>query len=155
MRKTLLLVAAGTVMAVGLARRGDDAPAKLMENRLWIDRLPDGPRDTVQLFVALRDEALGIFDASSAWRGSYELFHYELHGEQLRIVYPQTGAGETVRTTAVRCTAPPPMELCLELDGASHGAKRYYSRDDWSIDGRDVDAAKKRFAALRATLVHP
>jgi len=153
MRKTLLLVAVGTLAVVGLARRA--APSKLMENRLWIDRLPAGPRDTVQLFVALGDEATGIFDASSAWRGSYELFHYELQGDQLRIVYPQTGEAETARTKAARCDAPPPMELCLEIDGASHGVKRYYSRDDWSIDGHDVDAARNQVAVLRATLVRP
>ena len=45
------------------------------------------------------------------------------------------------------------MDFCLELDGASRGVKRYYSREGWYIDrGRDLDAIERQVDAVRAQL---
>jgi hypothetical protein len=45
------------------------------------------------------------------------------------------------------------MDFCLELDGASRGVKRYYSREGWEIRGpRDLDAIEREVASVRAEL---
>ena len=41
------------------------------------------------------------------------------------------------------------MDFCLELDGASRGAKRYYSREGWEIgQAHDIDSVKHRAEML-------
>jgi hypothetical protein len=159
MKKSVLLVIAGAVAALSLwsARRTAPAPpadasAKLLTDRIWIDHVPKNERDTVNVFAAVSEHAVGGFSASSQWRGSFEGFRYEASGGELRLLYPQTGDRETVRGRARRCTEQR-MDFCLELEGASRGVKRYYSREGWEIDGAsDVAAIEHRLAAVRAQL---
>ena len=156
MKKPVLLVLFAAVAVVSVWRwrsAGDTGTGKpLVTNRLWLDHIPRGERDTVQVFVALDDEAIGVFQAASAWRGGFEAFRFEAHGGELRLLYPQTGDREAVRAKARRCDEKG-MEYCLELDGASRGVKRYYSQDGWEIDGtRDLGALTKRVEDLRAKL---
>jgi hypothetical protein len=78
------------------------------------------------------------------------LLRYEGSGGELRLVFPQTGDRETVRAKARRCDEGG-MDFCLELDGASRGVKRYYSREGWEIGGNhDLDAIARRLDAVRA-----
>jgi hypothetical protein len=123
-----------------------------MADRVWIDHMPRNDKDTIQAFVAISEHAVGAFQAASAWRGGFEAFRYEASGNELRLVYPQTGDRDAVRVKARRCSEHG-MDFCLELDGASRGVKRYYSREGWEIDGaRDLDAVQHRVEALRAQL---
>jgi hypothetical protein len=158
MKKLLLvIVVAVAVGAVWSARRGAapaDAPKRLFADRIWIDHVPRGERDTIQVFAAVSEHAVGVFQAASQWRGRYEVFRYEAHGGELRVVYPQTGERDTVQTKAQRCQENG-MDFCLDLVGASRGVKRYYSREGWEIggaaDARAIeDAIEHQLAALRA-----
>lgn len=145
MKKLVLAVAVlATVAFVTLRRGGDDSTtnpaaseteAKLVLDRIWIDHIPRNDRDTFQLFVAITEQPFGIFQATSQWKGAYELFQYEAHGDELRLHYGQTGDKEKVKAKARQCSEKG-MDYCLELDGASRGVKRYYSMEDWVIDGR-------------------
>jgi hypothetical protein len=157
MRKAVLLIAVVAVAVCAWRWRSADAPAaapsRLVADRIWIDHIPRGERDTIQAFFANSKDALGLFAASSQWRGRYELFRYEAAGAELRVVYPQTGERETVRTNARRC-AEDGMDFCLEIQGASRGVKKYYSRKGWEIDpASDAAAVESRVEALRAQLV--
>jgi hypothetical protein len=157
MKKPIWFVVLVAIAVVSVWRwkgaSSDAASSKsLVTDRLWIDHVPRGERDTVQVFVALSDEAIGVFQATSAWRGGFEAFRFEAHGGELRLVYPQTGDREAVRVKARRCEERA-MDFCLELDGASRGVKRYYSQDGWEIDGaHDLPALAARVEALRAKL---
>jgi hypothetical protein len=106
---------------------------RLIANRIWLDHIPRDDKDTIQAFFANSKDALGLFAASSQWLGRYELFRYEVHGSELRVVYPQSGDRESVRATARRCTERG-MDFCLEIEGASRGVKKYYSREGWEVD---------------------
>lgn len=156
MRKSVLFVAVVAAGVVGVWRwQGEPAASgkQLLVDRLWLDHIPRNERDTIQVFVATSEDATGAFAAASQWRGRFEAFRYEVQGGELRVVYPQTGERETVRVKAKRCTDNG-MDFCLELDGASHGAKKYYSREGWEIDrAADRHALEARVEALRAQLV--
>lgn len=157
MRKSVLLVIVVAVaVAVGRWRSTSEPaadPKRLIANRIWLDHIPRSDKDTVQAFFANSKEAVGVFAASSQWRGSYELFRYEAHGGELRVVYPQTGEREGVRAKARRCTEQG-MDFCLELEGTSRGVKKYYSREGWEVDtARDAAAIQGQVEALRAQLV--
>jgi hypothetical protein len=152
MKKTLVGVAlAATAAYAGWQwmHDGDDAPAvgdesKLVLDRLWIDHLPRHERDTVQVFVALTEEPYGIFQQVAQWKGAHEIFRFEAHGDELRVVYPHTGEREKLKARARKCNEHG-MDYCLELKGASRGVKKYYSLEDWVIDGAsDATALERR-----------
>lgn len=165
MKKPLLLVVVVLVAAASVWswKRGGgsneaangaagEAIHRLVANRIWIDHVPKSDRDTINVFVAVSEHAVGAFQATSQWRGSFEAFRYEANGGELRLLYPQTGDREAVRAKAKRCTEQG-MDFCLELEGASRGVKKYYSREGWEIRGaQDLDAVTHRIDALRAQL---
>src|SRR5688572_2572817 len=98
MKKALLAMVAVTCAGVGVYRWQSDAPAKatatdddLITDRLWIDHLPRNDKDMIQIFAAITEEPVGIFQATSQWKGEFELFRYEKSGNELRVVFPQTG----------------------------------------------------------------
>ncbi|HEX3757223.1 MAG TPA: hypothetical protein VHW23_00895 [Kofleriaceae bacterium] len=157
MRKAVLLVAAVVISVCAWRwKHADDtalAPSRLVADRIWIDHIPRNERDTVQVFFANGKDALGLFAASSQWRGRHELFRYEGSGAELRVVYPQTGERETVRATARRCDENG-MDFCLEVQGASRGVKQYYSRKGWEVDpNHGARAAETDIEALRDRLL--
>ncbi|MBC7975790.1 MAG: hypothetical protein H7138_12500 [Myxococcales bacterium] len=151
----LVLLVVAVVVAGWRWQRGgepDAQAASLFADRIWIDHIPRNDRDTFQAFVAVTEHATGGFQAASAWRGSHELFRYEANGGELRVIYPQTGERETVHAKARRCNEKE-MDFCLDLEGATRGVKRYYSRKGWEIDGgRSAAAALQQVDALHAKL---
>jgi len=55
------------------------------------------------------------------------------------------GDRETVRAQASRCNEAG-LDFCLQLDGGSRGAKKYYSREGWEI--RSFDEARVKLDAI-------
>ncbi|HWU91119.1 MAG TPA: hypothetical protein VN253_27825 [Kofleriaceae bacterium] len=142
MKKLLILAMISTCAVAGwrvLGGGGGDGAtthddSKLALDRIWIDHMPKNERDQVSAFLAITDEPLGIFQTTSVWKGRFEMFRYEARGDELRIHYPQDNERERVKVNAHRCDEDD-FDYCLELDGASRGVKRYYSRKGWEIDG--------------------
>lgn len=154
MKKALLglaVISAVTYAAWNL-RGGSDDPQPSQDNvvldRLWIDHMPRNDRDVIQVFVAITEQPFGIFQATSQWKGAFELFQYEAHGGELRIVYGQTGEREKVKARASKCSEKG-MDFCLQLDGASRGVKKYYSMEGWEIDhAATIEDIRARVDAL-------
>lgn len=141
MKKPLFVLVLVTVAIVAVWKLRSDHTAaatedKLLQDRIWIDHMPRNDRDTINVFVALTEQPMGVFQASSQWKGAYEIFRYEAHGDELRLVFPQNGDREKITAKARRCNERG-MDYCLEVDGASRGVKRYYSRKGWEV-GADV-----------------
>jgi hypothetical protein len=139
MKKPLVVLGAVAVGALAIklwtgggAGGGSDSEPRLVVNRIWVDHLPRNDQDTINAFAALTRQPLGIFQAVSRWKGSYELFQYEAHEGELRVVYPHTGQKERIRARAWTCHERD-MDYCLELSGASRGVKRYYSRKGFEL----------------------
>jgi hypothetical protein len=142
MKKLLLAVAiAATVFAVAHRGGHSETPSSgLAFDRIWIDHMPRNERDPVEVFIAMDDYAIGQFIATSRWAGRFEAFQYESHGDELRAVYPQTGKREKMTIKATACNVRG-FDYCLEITGSDHGAKHYYSQEDWIIDrSANVDA---------------
>lgn len=153
MKKALLALVVVASAGYGVYRwRSSDAPvapktdSDLVTNRLWIDHLPRGERDTIQVFAAITEEPIGVFEAASRWKGEFEFFRYEQHGDELRIHFPQTNTKDKVRAKATECNRGG-MDYCLELEGSSRGVKKYYSRDGWEIGStRDAELLINKLA---------
>jgi hypothetical protein len=147
MKKLLAVtVLAGTIGVGAWKLRGGHAtePADLVVDRLWIDHMPTNGRDVVNVFMAFDSEAMGVFQKGSRWIGSYEMFHFELDGGQMRIAYPQTGKHELVKLRARSCDENQ-MDFCLEVEGATRGVKQYYSMEGWDFRSqKDAEAMLNR-----------
>lgn len=157
--KNKLVIAVVVCACVGAGWRvlggsggGDPGPAptvhddKLVLDRVWIDHMPRNDRDQLSAFVAITDEPIGVFQTTSVWKGHFEMFRYEAHGGELRLLFPQDNTRESVKAHAKKCSEDG-FDYCLELDGASRGVKRYFSRKGWEIDQRAVRSAP---SAVRA-----
>lgn len=151
MKKALLAMVVIAGAGYGVAQWRSDAPASkaasvTVTDRLWIDHIPRNDKDVIQVFVAITEEPVGVFQATSQWKGEFEFFRYEQHGNEMRMLFPQTGTKDRVHATATECNRNG-MDYCLELKGASRGVKRYYSREGWEIGSvRDIDALKAKLA---------
>lgn len=158
MKKTLLVTALVATVGYGgwrLAHRGGDAQvatddAKLALDRLWIDHVPRSERDVFQVFAALTEEEFGVFQATSTWKGSFELFTFKPAGEGIKATFPQDGDKQTIKLKAKPCNEAQ-MDYCMEVEGTNRGVKRYYSRKGWEIDSA---ASAKDLAARADVLVH-
>jgi hypothetical protein len=115
----------------------DGRGQELVYDRIWIDHMPTSETDTVQLFVAVTEQPLGIFESTSMWKGAHELFRYENKGDgKIIFQYPQTREQERGAYRATRCSEKK-FDFCLELAGNSRGARRYYSQKGWEIGSLD------------------
>jgi hypothetical protein len=104
-----------------------------VRDRVWIDHMPRGERDTINVFALLTQQPVGVFQATSAWKGGFEAFRYEKQGNEVRAVYPQTGDRE--KFTVSECTCDQRgFDYCLEVRDSSRGVKKYYSREEWIIE---------------------
>ncbi|MDB4961100.1 MAG: hypothetical protein JWP01_1099 [Myxococcales bacterium] len=140
MKKTLLvlaLVSTGTYAAWRWQSSPEPKAAASVTatDRIWIDHLPTSERDTFHVFAAITEEPIGIFQATSQWKGNFEMFRHETHGDTIKAVYPQDKSREEIKVKATECKELREMDYCLEMHGASRGVKKYYSRKGWEIDG--------------------
>jgi hypothetical protein len=105
-----------------------------VRDRIWIDHMPRGERDTINVFALLTRHPIGAFQAASAWKGQYEAFRYEKQGNEIRAVFPQNGDRERITVSECNCDQPG-FDYCLEVKGSTRGVKKYYSREEWIIEG--------------------
>jgi hypothetical protein len=121
---------------------------ELFYDRLWVDHLPTSETDSFRVFAAVTEQPLGVFQSASVWKGEYELFRHEPRGDGLMVIlYPQSRQKEQVSYRATRCQEHS-FDFCLELGGASRGARRYFSQKGWEIGARSLAAVEAQVAAL-------
>ncbi|HWO24408.1 MAG TPA: hypothetical protein VNO30_36940 [Kofleriaceae bacterium] len=141
MKKLLILAVVSMCAFAGwrlLGGGGATSPAQGGDadvlDRVWVDHMPRHERDQFSIFVAITDEPVGVFQTRSVWKGHFEMFRHETYGDEIRILYPQDQHREHVKAKARKCSEDG-FDYCLEIDGASRGVRRYYSRKGWEVDG--------------------
>jgi hypothetical protein len=156
MKKAILVLGVVVIAVVSVWKlRSTDAVVQpqssatdgdLVLDRIWIDHIPRNDKDVMQVFLAITEQPFGVFQAASQWKGAYEIFRYEAHGDEMRLVYPQSNEREKLKVKARRCTEKG-MDFCLELEGSSRGVKKYYSQKGWEVDG-ELAAARDQIDAV-------
>src|SRR5512135_1919272 len=138
MKKLALIPVLAAVVYGGYHLRSHEAAHTTVEvrDRVWIDHLPKSDRDTINVFALLTEQPVGIFQATSAWKGGFEAFRYEKQGNEVRAVFPQNGDREKLTVSECTCDVRG-MDYCLEVSGSSRGVKKYYSRKEWIIERHD------------------
>jgi hypothetical protein len=154
-RSALLAWAAAGGVAVLLASwwNDDDREVEgLLEDRIWLDRLPEKKEDEVQVALFLRGgEDAGDFDGTTAlakgssFRGDFERYRWKsLGAKKLKIEPLPRGRGTEVTFEASECKEDG-FHYCLTVEGLPRGPKRYRSKRGWEVEpGGNVDAAMAR-----------
>ena len=155
MRKLSLVTSVAVVVGAGYgaarwgrepaARKATAHDERLVKDRMWIDHLPQHDRDRINVFAALTQRPrqgpgpVGIFEKIGPWEGHFEAFRYESQGDEMRIMFPQSGDRETLHVKAVVCNDRG-FDYCLEVEGSTRGVKQYYSRKGWEVrDAHDIE----------------
>lgn len=110
-------------------------------NRLWIDKLPSTQKEKIDLIVSVDDPRIGFFQHTSAFEGDFAMFGWSAKDNKITIEMLQTGKKHKLRmkVTDKDCGR---FDYCLEVKGAPRGAKRYYSMEEWVIDGSSISDSK-------------
>ena len=135
MKKLALIPVLAAVVYGGYHLRSH-APAHTtvdVRDRVWIDHLPRNDRDTINIFALLTQQPVGVFQATSGWKGAFEAFRYEKQGNEIRAVFPQNGDREKITVSECPCDQRG-FDYCLEVKGSARGVKKYYSREEWIIE---------------------
>lgn len=141
--------------SLGQALLGDEPAAgtEHVLNQIWIERIPNGPRDMIGHMVLLDmpEGRVGAAGKSSQWRHIVEVFQYGLEGSRLAVFFPQDRVKTKVNVRSWECAgeAPEPFELCLEISNGKRSAM-FYSLEEWHID---PDRAEESLAEIGAE--HP
>lgn len=103
-----------------------------LADRVWVDRLPTGPRDAMNALLLVKRANQGVFWSGSEYRHTIDVFGWKLEQDHLELLYLQdeTRHTYTARTWACAGEAPRPFDLCLELT-CKEGTRRYYSARAW------------------------
>lgn len=115
---------------------------EMFYDRIWVDHMPKSETDTFQIFVAVTEQPMGVFQQTSRWKGQFELFKYAARGDgQVELVFPQSGTREKVRYRAWKCKEQS-FDFCLQVDGASRGLKKYYSLEGMEVGTHSLAEAE-------------
>jgi hypothetical protein len=127
-----------------------DRGQQIFYDRLWVDHLPSTETDTFNIFAAVTEQPIGVFDHRSVWKGDWELFRYEARGDgQAELLFPQSRSKSRITYRAWKCTEKKEFDFCLEVSGAK-GPKKYYSQRGWEIGSiDDARFAEERLAHQR------
>lgn len=126
-----------------------DRGQTLLYDRVWVDHLPASQTDAFDLFAAVTEQPIGVFDHRSQWKGQWELFRYEPRGDgQLELSYPASQGKGRLSYRAWKCSEKKEFDFCLELSGGK-GPKKYYSQRGWEIGS--VEAARALASRVPST----
>lgn len=131
----------------------DAAGTRDLVNQVWIERMPDTPRDMIGHIVILdRDgQQFGIVGRGSRWRHALEAFGWRLEGSKLKLFFPQDRVRGDVNARTWKCAgeAPAPFELCVEFTNDQGRSVQFYSHPDWVVkDAGSLEALAMETPAL-------
>lgn len=155
MRTIGVLVALALAAGCSPAERGPaathlppDEAARVLLDRNWIDRLPERASDRLHVYRFVPSMGGGVYQDRTVWKGSFELFTFEVRGDELRVATPEDGAARRTRFRVDRIAAGPEgTDLRLVLEDPPRGPTTYYG---WSGETDRLGAAlDARLAARR------
>ncbi len=107
-----------------------EAAPRLLLGRVWLDKLPRRATDQVDAWIFFAG-GLGVHQAGSSYRASYDVIDFERRGSTLDGRYVQDKKAFKTSFTIEKCSGHEPFDLCLtladvggkklELYGFSHG----------------------------------
>lgn len=148
----ILVIAAATWAlwpASDSAPQDDNPLHKQLVDRAWIDQMPVYPEDKIDFLFLDSDSQIGVFQNVSVYEGDYSLFAWHSRKNSrfdLTWLQHRSDHRVTYRVSKKGCGE---FDLCMTVEGAPRGARKYFSMADWG-DFADSDAAVSRVKELLA-----
>ena len=147
MKRAVIVTGLLAVVVYGLWPSSSSPPASSdfadeLTHRVWIERLPQHPRDKFDVFIMVDEPQAGVFQRSSAYEGDFAVFQWEqARADHYRIHLLQQDTSHTVvaKVTDHGCGG---FDLCLTLSGAPRGAQTYGSMLDWVVSDAELEPGK-------------
>jgi hypothetical protein len=144
----LALAGYGVFRAVtgGGADLGVSDDPGLIDERLWVERVPADPREYVHMSAFMDSDNMGVFLRGSAYDIRLELFEYKRDKGSVRLKFPQSGRSTEFTFSIKTCSDMKPFDLCLDLSSNPWGGpKRYYAFSN-------PDDEKQKLGSLASSL---
>jgi hypothetical protein len=104
---------------------GDEA-RRLLIDRNWLDRWPETERDHLHVYRFVPKMGGGVFQDRTLYKGTFELFTFEVDRERIRFVMPETREKVTSRYQIEAVDGPKPFDLKLSIADDPRGPHVYY-----------------------------
>ena len=115
----ILLIWSGT----GTRTTGTDELA----DKIWVDRVPEEPRDLIDVMLFDTDHGFGILAKQSSFRLNMDFVEFEASGDTVRLNRLQEDRTTTHRVRTWECKdgeAPPDFDYCMDFDG-----RKFFGRE--------------------------
>ncbi|HUH01846.1 MAG TPA: hypothetical protein VML75_07605 [Kofleriaceae bacterium] len=113
-----------------------DEAAEVLIDRNWLDVWPQSKDERLHVYRFTPAMGGGVFQDRTLFKGTFELFRFEVEGTTLEFELPETE--QRVRTSfrIDRVEGPKPFDLRLTLEESPRGPTVYYGRSaetgaDW------------------------
>jgi hypothetical protein len=127
MKLVALALAVAAVACSSKSSRVDDAEAKkLLVDRNWLDRMPETERDRLFVYRFVPNMGGGVFQDRTLYKGTFELFTFEVDGDRIRFVLPETREKVTSTFRIEEVSGPKPFDLKLSVANDPRGPHVYY-----------------------------
>lgn len=151
MRNALLLGLCAALAACSSSqgpRRLAPAEARpLLLDRNWLDVYPTSDRDRLHVYRFVPSMGGGVFQDRTLFKGTFELFSFEVTGESIRFTLHETHDVITSPYTIEAVDGPAPFDLKLTVARDPRGPKVYFGiRAETDRDGHLLE---RRLAAWR------
>jgi hypothetical protein len=104
----------------------DSEAAEIIESTPWLDKAPEAPEDNFSAYVFQQE--VGVFVSGSQYRGSYDLFTYQISDKAVAFKFLADGKGAKSKFKLERVSKGP-FDLRLTLKDSPRGPKVYYGFD--------------------------
>ncbi|HLU65104.1 MAG TPA: hypothetical protein VKZ63_02440 [Kofleriaceae bacterium] len=139
-RTMLAALSLAALIATACGEDGDSAPAaqavspdeaaRLLIDRNWMTSWPTSETERLNVYRFTPSMGGGVFQDRTLFRGTFELFTYQIDGEHLTIQWPHSKQEDRMVFRIDRVKGPAPFDLRLELSGTSRGPRTYYGRSE-------------------------
>ena len=116
-------------------------------DRAWIDHMPVYPDDKIDLLFLDSDSRIGVFQNMSVYEGDFSLFAWRNRsGDRFDLTMLQHRKDHRLRykVTDRGCGE---FDLCMVVEGAPRGARKYFSMEEWG-NLADRETAARELRAL-------
>lgn len=125
----------------------DEPPATLFD-RIWMEKVPDEPKDYLHGAYVLESQPFGLFQRSSAFDFHIELFQYDRDKDKLKLTFPQTDKTAKITYAIKKCDEMPPFDLCLTFSANPWGGPvKYYGFSDLDDESAKLPGARASAAS--------
>jgi len=141
MKRKMTIFAVLLTSSIGLAKLWASSEKDLIENRVWIDKIPSEARDLVHGRVFFEEPGFYYEIEQSAFRNYVDLCSYKPHHGHFDVECQHL---EDMKLTleAYECDdAPEPFEYCLEVTEGDGRTKTFYSMEGMEIDSIEESAS--------------